>query len=720
MSKKTEADEKERWGKVFARAKDRFEICVRWEGNARSHFVSDLKFAEADAYNMYQWPNQLYQDRQTSAKPCLTINRTRQHNFMIINDAKQNKPGVAIRPTGNGATYQAAQMLEGLVRHIEYQSNAQDAYDKATEFQVKGGVGYLRVTTDYVGSESFDQEIYIRKINDPLTIYLDPDAQEDDRLDSRFGFIFSDVLRTDWDGKYPEYKEFKDKGSASALGCDGNWFTEDRIRVAEYFEKTEKQDTLVMFLNTQTKQFQNMLLSDLKLLIKDDEQRKLILDAPDTKTRTVSKNTVMWYFIIGGVVVDEKEWPGKYIPILPVIGEECIIDGTMDRKGHTRAMIDPQRIYNYWTSAAVEHVALQNKIPYIAPAKAIEGYETFWNNANTENYSVLPYNHVDDEGQSLAAPIRQEAPQMAQGYIQGMIVAKEEMMMVSGQYQNQMGEPGNERTGKAIQERQRQGDTATYHFIDNLGKAIRGLGKVLLDLIPKIYDTQRVISIFAEDGTDFEIMIDPTAQQAFKIEQMSNQQTAQKVLNPAVGQYEVHADVGPAYSTRRQEAFNAFTQIITQAPYVAQIIGDLLLKAGDFPMANEAAERLRRMVPPQALGTGPSQQEEMLTAQLQNYQGLLAKALEELAAEKLRGKDKSAEAITDTYKAETDRMKVLLKDLNMNDLNGVITQLVGDAMNTHIQQAMERGQMPSPQMELPLGGEQTPPDGQLVGPGPGF
>lgn len=715
MSKKEDREQDEAWGEVFIRAKDRFSVCKRWESNARTHFLDDLKFAEADPYNGFQWPNNIRQSRQVADQPCLTVNITRQHNLLIINDAKQNKPGVAIRPTGNGATYEAAQMLEGIVRHIEYQSNATDAYDKATEFQVKAGIGYIRVCTDYASNQTFDQEIFIRRVNDPLTIYLDPDAQEADKTDARFGFVFEECLKEDFDSKYPEYKQYKNLGSAAAIGNDSGWFTEDRIRVAEYFEKSEKSDILVMFLNQETRQQQIMLKSDLKLIYTDKAMLQALLDNPNTKTREVTSNQVTWYFIIGGKIVDEKEWPGKYIPLVPVLGEESIIEGTMDRKGHTRAMLDPQRIYNYWTSAAVTFVALQTKTPYIAPAKAIEGYETFWNNANRQNLGVLPYNHVDDDGNPMGPPVRQEPPVASTGYIQGMAIAKEELMMVSGQYQNQMGQQGNERTGKAIQERQRQGDTATYHFIDNLGIAIRAVGKIILDLIPKIYDTQRVISIFAEDGTDFEVEIDPDAKMAFQVQQVQNAKTATRILNPNIGRYEVHADVGPAYSTRRQEAFNAFTQIITQAPQVATLIGDLLLKAGDFPMADEAAERLKRMVPPQALGKGPSEQEQMLSGQLENMQGLLAKALDELAAEKLRNKDKSSEAITDTYKAETDRMKVLLKDLNLNALNDVIQQLVQDALATSLgpvlasaEQNLQNDTQPEmsdEQLQLPMEGQ---------------
>src|SRR5205085_2387663 len=223
------------------------------------------------------------------------------------------------------------------------------------------------------------------------------------------------------------------------------------------------------------------------------------------------------------------------------------IDGRMDRKGHTRALKDPARIYNYWTSSAVENVALQGKTPWIAAAQAIEDYEVYWNTANRINHSVLPYNAYDDAGNALPQPTRPEPPTMAPAYIQGMQIAVNEMMMVSGQYQPQMGEPSNERSGKALAERQRQGDNATYHFIDNLGVALRHVGRILLNQVPLVYDTRRMMQILALDGTDYEIEVDPTARQAYVQHLNHDQEVIKRIFNPRLGRYDVQADIGPAY-----------------------------------------------------------------------------------------------------------------------------------------------------------------------------
>lgn len=638
--------------KIVAEAKNRFKRCQEWEGMARQRWMEDYKFAHGDAYNGFQWPNEIQRDRQVSQKPCLTINKTRQHNLQIINDAKQNKPSVKVRPVGSGATFEAAEVFEGVVRHIEYISNAQVAYDTATAFQVHAGWGYWRVVTDYAYEDTFDQEIFIRRIKDPLSVYLDPDINEKDGSDAKFGFVFDDMPKEEFDKAYPKYKDIVTK---QPLDNAYGWLDENHVRVAEYYRCVEKKDKLVALI---------MPDGSTEILRKSKIEKEIwdkVIEDPTTKARDIVENHIEWYLIIGSEIAERRPWPGKYIPIVRLIGDETIIEGQLDRKGHTRALVDPQRMYNYWSSSTVEQVALQGKSPYIAPAAAIENYEGYWNTANNVNHSVLPYNHVDDQGRDLAPPSRSMPPQMAMAYIQGLEITNREMMMVSGQYEANFGAKSNETSGKAINERQRQGDDATYHFVDNLGIAVRYTGKILIDLIPKIYDVERVVKILAEDGTESEVKLDPQAKAAYQEAQNVEAEEVSVIFNPNVGRYDVQADIGPAYATQRQEAFNAFSQIASQNPELMGVVGDLMFKNADFPGADDIAERLERMVPPMAKGEGVPPAVQELQGQLQNIQEVLAKTVQELAGERLKAKDKRSQAEVDQYKAITDRLDVIAK-----------------------------------------------------------
>jgi hypothetical protein len=662
----------------------RFDICAKWESDSRLRFIEDVKFANGDADNLWQWDVNARTSRgygTIDERPCLTINKVRQHCLNIINDAKQNKPSVKVKPVGNGATYDASQIFEGICRHIEYISNAQAAYDTATTFQVQGGIGWVRLTTDYpdYNDASFDQEIFIRRVKDPLTIFLDPDIREADGSDARFGFVFDDMSRDVFCDKYPKYK---DMGLKSPLDVTGDWLREDQVRVAEYYRVVEKEDKLVAFIDPMTGERQIIARSKMNAA-----QTQQAIDDPQSKERDIMDRKVEWYLIAGDKIIERSIWAGRYIPLVRVIGEETIIGGQLDRKGHTRAMKDPQRLANYWYSAATEHVALQSKTPYIGPMAAFENLETYWDSANTVNHAWLPYNEYDDKGQKLSPPTRQPPPIMADAYIKGLMLAGQEIQAVSGQYEADLGMKSNEKSGVAIQQRQRQGDKATYHYIDNLALAIRFLGKQLIDLIPKIYDTARVVKIMGEDGVEHEVKIDPEAQQAFQQKQQENIDNIESIFNPKVGRYDVEADIGPAYATRRQEEFDALSRLMEKNESLMQVAGDLMFKAADFPGADKVAQRIRATIPPNILmgKPGPGPQDAKMQEEIQKMGEMVGKLSQENTKLRADNSIQEQQKDIDRYKAITDRLKVLLPLIQSPAEQARLTHevMMAEAANNH-------------------------------------
>lgn len=640
---------------IWKRARERFQLCVDWEANARRNYETDTKFSYGDSINNYQWDNDVRNSRindSMGAKPCLTINKTQQHCLQIINDAKQNKPGVNVRPVGDGASYDAAQVYQNIIRHIEYISNAEQVYDTATVTQVRGGIGYWRVVTDYLSDKDFNQEIYIRPINDPRAVYLDVNTKEADASDANYGFIFEDMERKLFDKENPDHTDAAQMPSLPTSGnFDVNWLDRDKIRICEYYEKSQKRDRLVSFVDPVSGERVTELYSDLT-----DEGKELFRAANDKQERVVMRDNVNWYKIAGDEIIDRREWPGKYIPIVRIIGTEIVIDGVMDRFGHTRALLDPQRMYNIASSNSVEFAALQTKVPYIGPVEAFQGQEELWGTANTRNHSFLPYNHIGEDGQPIPAPQKIPPPAQSVAYIKGMEIAQNEMMMASGQYQSQLGENENAKSGVAINARQRQGDRATYHFIDNLAIGIKHTGKILLDLIPKIYDTERALRCQAIDGTILEIAIDPNAPEAAqKLQETVDKgiKTIQMAFNPSVGVYDVQSDTGPGYATRRQEAFNAMMQLAAQNKDFMHIAGDLFLRSADFPMANELAERYAKVVPPNLTGQAPPPELEqamhMASDKIEAMQGIIQDLTEKL-------KDKDRDIDIRSYGEETKRL----------------------------------------------------------------
>lgn len=645
---------------IIREAKERLREALDWESLARAHARDDYRFVHGDADNGYQWHDHLLKSREIDQRPTLTINKTRQHCLQIVNDARQNPVEIRVDPVGDGATYESAQCMQDLVRHIEYQSQAQDVYITAVDFQVSTGIGYWRVLTDYIDERSFDQEIYIRRIKDPGMVVLDPNINELDGSDARYGFVYEDIPDDLFARRYPRWK---DKAPRAALDTDrDDTIPEKHTRVCEYFRRIDKRDRLY---DTPTG---TVTRSEVGPTIASG------LDTDDAvQKRDILTDAIEWFLIIGDQIAEEREWPGKYIPIVRVIGEETVINGKLDRKGHVRALKDPQRMYNYWSSAAVEFGALQSKIPWVLPLEATSGVEQYWANANKVNYAYLPYKALLDDGKLLPPPQRAQPPVAAQAFLAGMQTAANELMMVSGQYQSQMGEQSNERTGVAIQERQRQGDTATYHYISNLASAIRYTGRILLDLIPHVYDTARTLQIMQEDGDETTLNLDPGQKQAAI--QIQRGEEISRILNPSVGRYEVQSNVGPAFATRRQEAFEAMIKLAQASPDLMARAGDLVMRAADFPMAEELAERLK----PAAVDPAVQQ----LQQQVKGLQEANATLMQQLAQQKTKHTAVEQQKDIDTYKAETDRITALSK-VDPISLAPLVQQLVREALATHL------------------------------------
>ena len=713
---------------VVQEARRRFDRCNEWESEWRQRFLKDIKFAYGDSENGYQWPNEIRNARESSSRPCLTMNLIRAHNKMISNEMRKNKSEVKFIGMGNGATADSAMVYQDLFRHTQQISDAQHlALPVARGWCVDGGIGYIRLVTRYEADDSFNQEAYIDPVDDPMQVFIDPDIHVGgNALDAKFAFVFDDVPKDDFKDAYPGlYAKVKGTQPLGLGSLPWERRGESHVRVVEYFRRVPKRGELVSFLH-QGQRF-TIPRGNLERLVRSKEARNGILDRETTRLREVTSDEVEWYLIVGSEVIEKTVWLGKYIPILRCVGEETVIEGRLDRKGHTRYMLDAQRMFNYFSSAQIEGLALQTKAPWLAPAKAIEEHEALWRMSNIDNPAVLVYNHIDAENNPevpIPPPQRIEPPTASPGFQQAMENSKQQIMMVSGQYENQLGEAGNERTGAAINARRAQSATANFHFQDNYEGMLIALGKQLLDLYPRLYDTKRVKKIVASDGLEYDLVVDPTLRGAYAAQQNAQGQTIMRVVNPLVGKYEVGATVGPAFESRREETIENMTLVLTQAPGLIPILGDILVKNMNFEDANEASARLRRMVPPQALGQGPTPKETELGQQLLAMQAALVKEMDLHARDRIKLTNKEDLREVEVYDAETKRIAALSKLLptDPQGLQALIAQAVQDALGTSIGTIMdeikteggttegEDGAVASPAPPVP--GAKQAPDGQ--------
>ena len=565
--------------KIVELAHKRFAQSEEAESQGRTERLDDIKFVRLGE----QWPDAVKRDRERpgAERPMLTINRLFTFRNQVINEIRQNSPSIKCRPVDDDADVDTAKVLQGLIRHIQSASSADIAYDTAVEWQIDTGLGYFRIMTDYCDPDSFDQDIVIKRVVDPNKVYFDPDSTDPDGSDAKWAFVIEDINRDDFEDQYPDVDATG--WQEGATGDSVGWYGKDKVRVAEYFYIDTKPRTLA-------------LLQDGSTAWKDEIPKEF--HGLIEKERNSSSRVCKWVKIGGNAVIDETEMPCSFIPVIPVIGSEVWIEGKRHVHGLTRHAKDPARLYNYMQSANTELLALAPRSPYIAAAGQVEGYENEWQNANRVNLSVLEYNPIDLMGNVLPPPRREPAPGVNPGFEAAMNRSVDDMKSTMGIYDASLGNRESDQSGRAIKSQQQQASIGTFHFSDNLARSIKHAGKIIIEMIPKIYDTQRVARILGEDGTPKNVQLDPNQQQA-KVDVEHENGELKSIYNLGVGKYDVVVDVGPSYATKRQEAVEAQMQLVQADPAILQVAGDLIVRNMDWQGAEEIADRMKIMLPPQ-------------------------------------------------------------------------------------------------------------------------
>lgn len=621
---------------ILKLAKARFDKAFNAETNNRTRMLDDLKFANLD-----QWPDEVKEERKD--KPMLTLDHTGQHVRQVVGDIRQNKPAIKIRPIDDSSDKDTAEVCEGLIRHIESNSNAQSAYITAAEGAVKAGYGVIRITTEYT-DEAFDQDIKIKRVRNPFSVYLDPDATCSVRSDANWGFISSLLSEDEFKAKYPKAKA--DPAQTPEGTEKDKWYDEGNIRIAEYFVREKIKKTISMMSDGQI-----VCLDDLA-----EEERFQLAEQGLTviKQREADTFKVLHYVVSGSEILEgPHDFPSKYIPLIPVYGEETDIEGEVEYKGIIRAAKDPQRMYNYWSTTGVELLALQPKAPWIGTADQFEGYENLWDNAHKANIPRLPYN---PDPKAPGPPIRQMPPNPPAAIWQESAKAVDDIKAATGIYDSSLGAKGNEQSGRAILARERQSDVSTFVYIDNLSRSIEHVGRVLIDMIPQIYDTPRKIRILGEDDKEKVVKV--------------NQQGGYDLTK---GKYDVKVVTGPSYSTKRIESAESMMQFAQAVPGAAGVIADLIAKSMDWPDAEKIAARLEANMPPDLNSLDPEdpatqQKMEQAQQEQQKQQMVFQLELDAKGAEIEKDRATAAKSMADARKImqEIDNTDEKLEQLVKN------------------------------------------------------
>jgi len=625
---------------LLTKGREAFKKAEEAEGENRLIALEDIKFSRLGE----QWPENIRQQREREFRPCLTINKMPAFIRQVVNDARQNKPSIKVHPVDSNADPKTAEVINGLIRNIEYTSNADVAYDTAIEASVSGGFGYWRIGMDYAYDDVFDMDVTIERIANQFSVYGDPASQSADSSDWNNAFIVERMSRDEYKRRYGSKKNAADEEVCIDFESDAwgeGWLDDEFVLVAEWWSREETEHEIVQ-------------LDDGNVYSKEDLETDpdlievgVLIDAGVIKvlgTRMAKTFKVKQVIMSGADVLEKRDWPGCYIPIVPVYGDEIVVEGKRYFRSLIHNAMDAQRMYNYWRTTATELVALAPKVPWIGRKGTFDSDAQRWNTANSQSHAYLEYDGEAPQRQPLDT-----GP--AAGALQESLNASDDMKAIIGIYDASLGARSNETSGRAIMARQREGDVATFHFIDNLSRAIRHTGRILIDLIPKVYTKERIIRVLGEDGTPKTVKVngqepEPVIGPDGKPEVDDEGNVIMALHSLTVGKYDLTVTSGPSFTTRREEAAAQMTELVRAFPQAAPFIADIMARNFDWPGADEIAKRFEAM--------NPAKQQEIppqIQQQLQEMQQ---------AIQKLSGENQSLKQGHDIkmYDAQTKRMNV--------------------------------------------------------------
>ena len=600
MAEKSKADDE-----IIAEANARRARCLAFEAD-------NLRDARDDFRKLagHHWPEEAIRQREVERRPCITINKLPAFLHNVTNDQRQNKLGIKVHPVDDGADIDTAEVLQGIIRHIEYASGADATYDTAAFHAAACGFGFFRIRTDYEREDAFDQTALFERFRNPFSVHIDPDSKEPDGSDQAFCFVDGTISRSDVKRTHPN------ASAAQSLETDG---TDDAMLLcSEYYRIEQEPATLVRLSNGETGWKDDLLELPLGVVIADERKsfrrrvmwRKLV--ASDTVDRGGSGKPGQSVTFTD--VLETAEIPCRWIPVFPVYGEEIEIDGKVLRSGLIRNAKGPSVMYDYWMTAATEEVTLRPKTPYIGAEGQFEGHERKWQHANVQTFAYLEYKPKTIGGSLAPPPQRQPMADVPVGVLQMAMHAADEIKATTGIFDSSLGARGTATSGVQEREQKRQGNVANFHFSDNLTRAVRHAGRCLVDMIPRIYDSERVVRILGDD----EEVSHATINKPLAAPEMDEKTGAiRTVLNDlTVGTYDVTVTAGASYSTQRQEAADAMVSFGQSWPKLMDVAGDKVVKAMDWPGADEIAERIKRTIPQELLGDEDGEQQPQIPPQV--------------------------------------------------------------------------------------------------------
>lgn len=552
---------------------------------AKKEFERDYKYwepiynkARADLYFLSdaqdaQWNSTDVTAREKSGRPALTIDQLGQYVNQVVNDIRKNTPSIEVIPDTDG-DQETAEVQQDLIRDILYNSDADTVFDTAATYCVKSSIGFIRIDTEYVNNENFDQQLKLIPVVDPFTCYLDRESISLTGDDARHAFVLEAMCKEDFEEAYPKKKAISFTSDSYIKNND------DDIVIVEYFKTKIKKRKIGFFTREIIDEFGEIISESGVEEVQDGVEYEQV--------REVEQKSILRYKLSGEEELEKTEFVGECIPLIPVYGNQTWVNGNREISSLIRRSKDAQRMFNYWKSLETELLMRQPKANFMAAAGQLDDFRDEWENPDIS--PVLTYKPTDVAGNPVPAPQRLEPPVIPVGIANASRAAVDDIKATIGMYAASLGQMSNEVSGIAIQRRNEEGDTATYHFSDNLSKSIARVGKILRDAIPLVYDTPRLVTVIDKEGNAKSIGINGA---------MVKDQKQPFFFDK--GNYKTKVVTGVSYTTQRQQAAEFYNNTVVNNPELMPVIGDLVFKYQDFAGAEAMAERMEKYVDPRYL-----------------------------------------------------------------------------------------------------------------------
>lgn len=621
-----------------------YQLDLDFDRVNRENALEDKKFTAGE-----QWDPIVLEQRK--GLPCLVINSVPQFIAQLVGDWRENKRGVKILPSEENDK-DKADIRADLIRSIEYQSRADRVYANAFESAVQCGDGAFRVAVEYSRNDVFDQDLFVRPIDDALSVVWDRLSVDPTGRDARHCFVDDLIPTRDFEKKWPHARPSELSQRVYTQMVGRRWIEPDGVRITEYWRMVERDRFLVLFEDGSVRFVDNNL---------DDLIEK---HGAPVKTRIAPCSYAQMHLVTGfDILAGPYEYQLTRLPIIRLTGRVVNVAGQRVRYGLVRFMKDSVRLRNFWRSVAAEQLGYAPKAQWIAPQSAVEGIEDQFRKAHLSRDPLLVYN--DD---AISPPERLAPPPMQTALHNEAEINVQDMKDVTGIHDASLGIKSNETSGRAINARQREGDVASITYYDNGNDAVLEAGDVINQLISQIYDGTRIVRIVGEDEKIKFLRINDPNDPASP--------------DMSVGKYDVALSTGASYTTRRVEAAQAMMDAVQVWPQLLQVAGDLVAKAQDWPGADDLAERLKKTVPQQFLepdereGPDPEVQQLTMAIQMLQHENQLLKEDKEIEYKKL---------IVDLYNAETQRIRALSDNMvDQNDIElGAIKDIVDHGLKLH-------------------------------------